>query len=629
MNTRIAVVTVGFLLALAPAASAATTTSYNGGDHVVTLDNGAEGEAFTITAAYNSDGGDWEYTATAGVGTIPVGTSPCASQDGGKTLFCDAADDVNGIIVNAGDGADSVTINGATYYYDGANPSIRIDGGEGDDTLAAGPGGALIGEQITGGPGNDTFIGSVPFRDTFVAEPGDDTYRGGTKPVPAGQDPDGFQRFSSDDAWYSSGDTPISISLDGVANDADGQGGTDNVSEVETLEGTAGNDTLVAGPGAVGFIGRGGDDTLIGSPESDYLSGDLGNDTIRGLAGDDSLNDGDQSEAFQSGGETPDPVGNDTLDGGDGDDDLVAGGGKDDVVGGAGTDTFSSARYETQVFPGDIPPDTAPRLAPVTISLDDQANDGVTGANEGDNVHSDVENVITSRTGRMSAIARGFSIAPVEAADTVTGSAAANTIITGGGNDKIDPGAGPDRVEAGTGDDTINAVDQGTDTILCGRGNDSVGADLPGSNPGRADVLTDCENVTGTALGLEGGALPTPPTVTVGGARSMKVKKFLRSYTLTTEVTTDQPSTVAAELSIAGAKIAKTGDLTLGTGKLKSGSGKRKVKTKVAVRYRKALKRKLRTKKQRRRGIKLKLAVTVTNATGQVTKQTRKVRVKG
>jgi len=59
-----------------------------------------------------------------------------------------------------------------------------------------------------------------------------------------------------------------------------------------------------------------------------------------------------------------------------------------------------------------------------TISLDDLANDGVTGAGEGDNVHSDVENLTTE--GR--------------AADVISGSAAANVISTGQGNDAIDPG---------------------------------------------------------------------------------------------------------------------------------------------------------------------------------------------
>ena len=634
MKIRI-LATLAFLLAAAPAAQAATTTNYDGGDKLLTLTNDADAETFAVTVTYEDPG--FTYKVTAANAVIPLGTSTCANQDGGKTILCEVDDNINRLILDAGEGNDSISIGGTTYYSDNSNPGLVVRGEGGNDTFTAGAGGALLGGPLDGGPGDDTFVGSADFRDSFRAEPGNDTYIGGTKPIPAGQDPDGYQRYSAGDSWDPVGDEPISITLDGLANDGDGQGGTDNVSEVENIEGTKGNDTLIAGSDAVYFTGEAGDDALTGSPQGDSLGGGDGNDTLRGLAGDDYLYDGDRDEYYRYAGDDPAPVGNDTLDGGDGDDQLSVAGGKDDVVGGAGTDSFTTSRYQAQVFAAPpLPDDFAPTMAPVTVSLNDQPDDGITGSGEGDNIHADVENVSTGDSfgGKVARAftTRGFGAPPVPAADTITGSAAANEIVTGGGNDKIDPGAGPDRVMAGTGDDMINAVDQATDTIVCGRGADTVGADLPGTNPGRADVLTDCETVTGTPLGLEGGTptvLPTAPKVTVGGGSTMKVKKFLRSYKLTTQVTSDQPSTVAAELSIAGAKIAKTGDLTLGTSKLKSGTGTRKIKTKVSIRYRKALKRKLRTKKQRRKGIKLKLAVTVTNASGQATKKSRTVRVKG
>lgn len=631
MTARTVLATVGILLALAPAAQAATSTAYDPVTDDLTITNGAEGEAFEVSMTYQSSApAGFVYRVDGGTQAIPLGGSTCTNPGGdGTVILCEPDDNVDKVILDAGGGSDAITISGSPYYYDFGNPGLQVNGQGADDTFTAGPGGALVAERVVGGPGNDTFNGSAAERDSFLAEPGDDTYRGGTKAIPAGADGDAYQRFYAADSWDPVGETPINISLDGVGNDTDGQGGTDNVFEVEDIEGTDGNDTLTAATQGVSFSGDDGDDTLTGSPEGDSLGGQAGNDALRGLAGDDELSDGDFDDAYRLSADPPRPVFDDSLDGGDGNDAFSVGAGRDDVVGGAGTDLISTSRFVTQVFEGTVPSDFRAQTAPVSISLNDQADDGVTGANEGDNVRSDVEDVATGGLFGGWMVTRGFSVPPLAAADTVTGSAAANAISTGGGDDRIEGGPGPDRIDAGFGDDMVNAVDQGTDTIQCGRGTDSVGADLPGTNPGRADVLTECETVTGTPLSLEGGALPTAPGVTFGGADSVKVKKFLRTYTVATDVTTDQQATVAGELLIAGAKIAKAGDLSLGTGRLAAGNGKRKLKVRVAKKFRKAIKRKLRTKKQRRKGIRLKLVVTVTNTADQATRKTRTIRVRG
>jgi Ca2+-binding RTX toxin-like protein len=76
-------------------------------------------------------------------------------------------------------------------------------------------------------------------------------------------------------ADYASRPGPITASLDGVANDPDG-----DILDVEDLRGTPGNDKLLGGPGSNRLFGFGGDDKLDGRAGNDALHGDAGNDLI-------------------------------------------------------------------------------------------------------------------------------------------------------------------------------------------------------------------------------------------------------------------------------------------------------------------------------------------------------------
>lgn len=134
-------------------------------------------------------------------------------------------------------------------------------------------------------------------------------------------------------------------------------------------------------------------------------------------------------------------------------------------AGGAGTDTIS---YET-------------RAAPVTVTLDDVADDGQTG--EGDRIAADVE--------------------------AVTGGSAA---------DKLTGGPGPNTLTGGAGDDELFAQDGAVDTLGCGDGNDVVHVDAD-------DVVAgDCER---TVLPVPSPTpSPTPsPSPTPAARPSLAVKK--------------------------------------------------------------------------------------------------------
>jgi Ca2+-binding RTX toxin-like protein len=223
---------------------------------------------------------------------------------------------------------------------------------------------------------------------------------------------DGFDFFGAN------GTAGVTLTLDNVANDG-AAGENDNVhNDIEEIFGTDFADTMVGDAGPQQFQSFGGADTLQGG------------------GGDDNMNAGD---------------GADTLDGGDGADTLTGGLDADDISGGAG---------------GDLA-DYSDRSAPVTVTINDVANDGGSGGAEGDNVRTDVENL------------RG-----TPDNDTLTGSTGDNRIDGGAGNDTINGIGGDDELfgdfqfDTGSGgNDTLNGGN-GDDRFFGGRGAD----DMTGGN---------------------------------------------------------------------------------------------------------------------------------------------------
>lgn len=189
-------------------------------------------------------------------------------------------------VIHGGDGDDDLT---------GRDGDDRIFGQAGNDTLNgdygdSGPGGN---DHLDGGEGDDQFERYVGFGYPASLK-GNDTYVGGP----------GHDSFS-----YFHRGNPVSITLDGIANDGMA-GEADNVHpDIETVGGSAGNDVIV------------------GSDGPNHLWGGDGDDLIRGLGGDDRLSGDD---------------GGDTVDGGAGNDELVGGCMTDTLIGGPGVDAFYS-----------------------------------------------------------------------------------------------------------------------------------------------------------------------------------------------------------------------------------------------------------------------------------------------
>ena len=200
-----------------------------------------------------------------------------------------------------------------------------------------------------------------------------------------------------------------------------------------------------------------GDDTLVQSQLTLYLI----NATIHGGSGNDTLSAGLGRLYGDGGNDSLRFVpyhGNrqglaDLLDGGPGDDTLAGIDGADTVIGSSGTDTASFRNTSL----------------PVSVTLDDEDDDGVTGDHA--NIRSDVENVIGST-----------------ADDLLVGSAASNRLDGDLGNDTVQGNGGSDTLLGGPGDDEIRSHDGQADVVDCGTGEDTAVVDP-------RDSVTNCERV--------------------------------------------------------------------------------------------------------------------------------------
>ena len=445
--------------------------------------------------------------------------------------------------ISLGPGNDTFSGAGSTPTGSAFASSLAVFGGVGDDTIRGGS----AADALSGGDGNDTFTtGSSP--------DGGDTMLGG-----AGTDVADYS--------LRTGALVVTLSAtttgnDGETGEADNIGGTATLAagDVETVKGGSGNDSITGSNNADTLFGGGGDDTLDGLLGNDSLNGDAGNDTFtesgtvpsgadtfNGGSGIDKVSyasrtatvvirmdntladDGELGEADKIAGDVENVTtgsgndsitgssaanvldggsGNDTISGGAGNDTIIGGLGTDTLIGGDGNDTFAegSTNSGADSMTGGTGNDLADyslRVVGVTITIDDLANDGQTGAAEGDNVKTDVENVTGSST----------------AANSLTGSAAANILIGGSGNDVLVGGLGNDSLLGGPGDDNLDGGadddwlegEAGNDTLTCSAGVDIAFFDATDTDPD-GDGLCELVSV------VPGGA-PPPPATTVATGR--------------------------------------------------------------------------------------------------------------
>jgi Ca2+-binding RTX toxin-like protein len=300
---------------------------------------------------------------------------------------------------------ESTTVNaapdcgGAPATIIGTSANDKLTGTAGNDIISA-----LAGNDIINGlGGNDTICGGDG-ADTLNGGPGADFESGGA---------------GSDAAGYADRATGVTVTIDNVANDGnsgDGPAGArDNVrTDIESLVGGPGADTLTGSATANTLDGRGGADVLSGLGGIDTASYVLRTVAVT-VDIDDVADDGNADDG---------PLG--ARDNVKSDIENLVGGSGDDTLTGSAADNTLDGRKGADVLSGLAAGDTvtyATRTVGVSVDIDNVADDG--NADDGpagarDNVKSDISNLIGG-----------------SGADTLTGNASGNRLTGGLGADSL------------------------------------------------------------------------------------------------------------------------------------------------------------------------------------------------
>lgn len=203
-----------------------------------------------------------------------------------------------------------------------------------------------------------------------------------------------------------------------------------------------GDGTLIAAADLPAY-GTEEDDTITGTARIDYLWGEAGNDTLSGLASDDTLSGGD---------------GDDILIGGDGADTLAAGAGADQMIGGEGDDYFEVDDA------GDLVVEEAGEghdrvFAEIDYVLPDEVEDleldGAAVAGTG----NALDNVIYGNWqfgGHLQGLGGDDELWGGAGADLIEGGSGANTMFGGEGDDQFTGAGGANEIDGGDGADRLN-----------------------------------------------------------------------------------------------------------------------------------------------------------------------------
>jgi len=394
----------------------AGSDTLQGGNGNNSLDGGAENDS--LTAGYGHDtllGGDGNDTLTAGPGvnTLDGGAGNDTANYAGASA---------GLTITL---APPHTQVGNFETYDTLFSIENVIGSNFNDTL----GGNDLPNVLTGGGGTDFLVGLG----------GNDTLSGG--------DDNDFQLDGGlgndiinggaglDTVIYFGAASGVTVNL--ATGQATGGFGNDTLIAIESVNGSAYNDTLTGDANGNSLSGEAGNDSLAGGAGDDFLYGGAGNDTVNGGNGTDmalfssfsgvtvdlriagaqvvggglgtdtlisieslSGSNGNDALTGTTGNNTLNGVsgndtliglaGLDTLSGGNGNDTLNGGGGNDVLAGGGGIDTaifsgvraaYSITRSGGQVFVSG--PDGADTLTNVeklvfndaTVSLSKAGND--------------------------------------------------------------------------------------------------------------------------------------------------------------------------------------------------------------------------------------------------------------
>ena len=449
----------------------------------VTVDGASESSADTIRIAGS---GDFTVTDTAvivggGTGTITLANIEVADLTGGPgddTL--DASGFSGGAVLRGGEGNDTLIAGPAGSFLFGEAGDDTLIGGSGNDLLYGREGD----DTLEGHAGNDTLLGGLG-DDTFLFDADDPL---GTDTV---QDDAGMDTF--DFFWTMTRQIVLDLGSPflqvvnpnltvqflspGIENVVGGFLGdtiTGNASD-NRLEGQGGNDTLGGGDGADTLVGGAGDDHLDGGAGQDWFEFDtdanLGSDVVVDPSGVDTLDFSPtttRSIAVDLSLTSVQTV-NANLK-------LQIGGGSilERIVGGAKADSLTGNTADN-IFTGGLG---------VDIIDGGGGTNWVVETRDADFVLTDTSLTISGETNWLANIqlafltggdsdnvmdASAFTLGTV----ALFGMAGDDILIGGSGDDLLSGGEGDDELEGADGADTLRGGD-GADEIHGGQGNDDL-----------------------------------------------------------------------------------------------------------------------------------------------------------
>jgi Ca2+-binding RTX toxin-like protein len=327
----------------------------DGGAGNDTIDGGAGGDSISGGAGNDTiDGGEGNDSLSDYSG----GSDTLRGGDGDDYLTIShfsAPTAIETIVLDGGAGNDKVTLNTV------ARGTVRIDLGDGADTLSLGASNAIVTAML--GAGQDRIVlqrygiinTAVTFTDFSAGMNGDTIdvgdYLAGNASGWASANPFGAAGYLR--LVQTGSDTLVQFDRDGAGNAIAGFTTLLTLNGVTLTQLTAANLGGYAPDGSAPegqtITGTKASDILTGTPGDDIIAGLGGFDRIDGKAGNDRINGGDDSDSIDGG------LGDDVLEGAAGDDYLSdMDGGSDTLRGGTGNDSLTVSHFGFGTLPETI-----------------------------------------------------------------------------------------------------------------------------------------------------------------------------------------------------------------------------------------------------------------------------------